>query len=319
MEHSIDPELIDLLEVLPKEPLTAETLSSWRAMNVPLPAMDPSTLGIECSTRYAKGLNGAPDVPLRVYAPPDSSRLHGCVFHIHGGGFVMGDAAEEEPFHRLVCAQLNCVVVCVNYRLAPETRYPGNIEDCYAGLSWLFEHASSLNIDVGRVGVMGESAGGGLATALALKVRDRGEFPLAFQHLLYPMLDDRTCVLTNPHPFTGRLVWTHQSNHFAWSALLGHPPGRDGVSPYAAPARAQRLEGLPPTFIATGALDLFLEEDIDYARQLSRAGVAVELHVYPGTFHGFDLHPTAQVAQAVRSDRLAALTRAVGKLTVTGS
>jgi triacylglycerol lipase len=158
---------------------------------------------------------------------------------------------------------------------------------------------------------MGESAGGGLAAALALLARDRGEYRLAFQHLIYPMIDDRTVVASDPHPYTGEYVWTAESNAFGWASLLGVPPGSDGVSPYAAAARAETLKGLPPTFISTGALDLFLEEDLEYARRLTREGVPVELHVYPGAYHAFNIAAGAGVAQAAQRDSLAALRRAL--------
>ena len=209
-----------------------------------------------------------------------------------------------------MAADLDCVIVSVNYRLAPETIFPGAIEDCYAGLAWTVASADMLGIDAARIGVMGESAGGGLAAALTLLARDRGEHRLAFQHLTYPMIDDRTCVV-DPHPHTGQFIWTPHSNRFGWAALLGHEPGSGDVSPYAAAARADDLSGLPPTFISTGALDLFLEEDIDYACRLMRAGVPTELHVYPGAFHGFDIHPTATVATKARRDRIDALRRAL--------
>ena len=206
------------------------------------------------------------------------------------------------------------MIVSVEYRLAPEVRFPGAIEDCYAALAWLFGRSAELGVEVSRIGVMGESAGGGLAAALALMARDRGEYGLAFQHLIYPMLDDRTCVADTAHPHAGRFVWTPQQNRFGWTSLLGQRPGSPDVSPYAAPARAMDLEGLPPTFISLGALDLFLEEDMEYARRLTRAGVPVEMHIYPGGFHAFDVAPEAQVAQAARRDSAAALTRALRPL-----
>jgi acetyl esterase/lipase len=146
---------------------------------------------------------------------------------------------------------------------------------------------------------------------LALLARDRGEYPLAFQHLIYPMLDDRTCVSADPHPYTGEYIWTPHNNSFGWSALLNAPPGSDGVSTYAAPARALDLSGLPKTFISTGALDLFLEEDIEYARRLMRHGVPVELHVYPGAYHAFDLALDARVAADAKRDSCSALQRAL--------
>jgi triacylglycerol lipase len=142
-------------------------------------------------------------------------------------------------------------------------------------------------------------------------VRDRGEHRLAFQHLIYPMIDDRTCTRPDPHPFTGEFIWPPANNRFGWAALLGHEPGRDGVSPYAAAARADDVSRLPPTFISTAALDLFVEENIEYARRLMRAGVPVELHVYPGAFHAFNLWPMAHVAEAARRDSREALRRAM--------
>jgi triacylglycerol lipase len=157
---------------------------------------------------------------------------------------------------------------------------------------------------------MGESAGGGLAAALALLARDRGELRLAFQALDYPMLDDRTCV-REPHPCTGEYVWTAQNNAFGWAALLGAPPGSDGVSPYAAAARASDLSGLPRTFIATGGLDLFLDENLEYARRLMRAGVSTELHVHAGAWHGFDWFTNAPVAVEARRTLLRFLARAL--------
>src|SRR5262249_17767462 len=155
-------------------------------------------------------------------------------YHIHGGGYVGGGAAQLEIFHRPLAHELGCVIVSVNYRLAPETRFPGAIEDCYAGLAWTIANAKALNIDTSRMGVMGESAGGGLAAALALLVRDRGEHKLAFQHLIYPMIDDRTCVAADPHPYAGEFIWTAHNNRFGWTSLLGHEPGAPNVSAYAA-------------------------------------------------------------------------------------
>jgi triacylglycerol lipase len=234
-----------------------------------------------------------------------------CIFHIHGGGFVAGASALLESFHYPLVQELGCVLVSVDYRLAPETPFPGGVEDCYAALAWVNDNIGMLNIDPQRIGLLGESAGGGLGAALALLVRDRGEYRLAFQHLIYPMLDDRTCVTEDPNPVTGEFIWTPDNNRFGWSSLLGHGPGAGDVSEYAAPARAKDLAGLPPTFISVPTLDLFLEEDIDYAHRLMRAGVPVELHVYPGGFHAFDLHPTARLALQARQDSYAALRRAL--------
>ncbi len=304
--HLVDPDLRPLLEVFPQIDLSSENLVSVRSREMPLPPVDRSTTTLEILT--VPGPPDSPEIRLHVYRPVGATAALPCIYHVHGGGYVMGSAGEVEPLHRPLAAELGCVIVSVDYRLAPETAFPGAIEDCYAGLAWTFGHAAELGVDPERVGVMGESAGGGLAAALALMVRDRGDYVLSFQHLIYPMIDDRTCI-REPHPTAGEFIWHAHNNRFGWSALLGHEPGIDGVSPYAAAARANDLSGLPRTFIATGALDLFVDEDVDYAQRLNRAGVPVELHVYPGGYHGFDIFAAAPVSLQARRDSIDALRR----------
>ncbi len=310
--HLVDPQLLELLDSMPPLALNETTLPLMR--NAPSRfEVDPADVArTTMEVRKVPGPKGAPEVPVTVYRPAGAKGALPCIFHIHGGGYVLGSAASQESAHRPMAAELGCCIVSVDYRLAPETRYPGAVEDCYAALAWLFANAAELKVDPARVGVMGESAGGGLAAALALMVRDRGEFRLAFQHLIYPMIDDRTCTTADPHPYVGEFVWTPQRNHFGWSAILGAEPGAEGVSPYAAAARAEDLSGLPPTYIATGSLDLFLEEDLEYARRLIRAGVPVELHVYPGGFHGFQWAKDTDIARTAARDTLAALAKGLG-------
>jgi acetyl esterase/lipase len=245
-----------------------------------------------------------------VYLPKDAPRPLPALLWIHGGGYVIGSGDHEDPQVKSIVAQVGCAAVSVDYRLAPETPFPGSVEDCYAALAWLHAHAAELGVDVDRIAIGGGSAGGGLAAGLGLLTRDRGKIPLAFQLLIYPMLDDRTVSTSDPHPYTGEFLWTHDANRFGWAALLGQAPGSAGVSPYAAAARVERLAGLPPTYICVGALDLFLEEDLEYARRLMREGVPTELHVYPGAYHGFNLIPDAQVTLAFTRDFLDALRRA---------
>ncbi len=309
--HLVDPQLLPLLELVPPMKLSAETLPAMRSrprMFQPKPAdIERTTLEI----RHIPGPAGAPEVEVLVYAPSPVTGPRAGILHIHGGGYVAGDARDLEPVHREIAAELNCTIVSVNYRLAPETPFPGPIEDCYAALGWLFASAGDLGVDTARIGVMGESAGGGLAAALALLARDRGEYALAFQHLIYPMIDDRTCVSAEPSPYAGEFVWTPTSNHFGWTSLLGHAPGGADVSPYAAAARAADLTGLPPTYLASGALDLFLEENLAYAQRLIRAGVPTELHVYPGAFHAFQWASHTDVAKAAARDSHEALARAL--------
>ncbi|HMO55943.1 MAG TPA: alpha/beta hydrolase, partial [Roseiflexaceae bacterium] len=230
---------------------------------------------------------------------------------IHGGGYVIGNAEMDDLTVKAMVTELGCAAVSVDYRLAPDTPHPGPVEDCYAALKWLHTNAGELGVDPGRLAIGGASAGGGLAAALGLLTRDRGEVQLVFQLLIYPMLDDRTVTTSDPHPYTGEFLWTHDANRFGWTALLGQEPGSPGVSPYAAAARAEDLANLPATFISVGALDLFLEEDLEYARRLMRAGVPTELHVYPGAYHGFNMAAEARTSQAYTRDIMNALRRAL--------
>jgi triacylglycerol lipase len=249
-------------------------------------------------------------VPVRIYTPAGGTAARPAILHIHGGGYVLGSVATNHASNMLLAADVGAVVVSVDYRLAPETPAPGSVEDCYAALCWLHEQAGALGVDPARVAVRGESAGGGLAAALCLLARDRGGPAIAHQNLIYPMLDDRTCITRQPDHL-GAFVWTPQANAFGWRSLLGQNPGAADVSPYAAPARANDLSGLPPSFIAVGALDLFLVEDMDYARRLIEAGVATELHVYPGAYHGFDVLPDAPASVRMKQDAAAALRSAL--------
>lgn len=311
--HLVDPELTAALEVLPPINLSAESLEATREMMKafapPKETYERSDVVVEKAT--APGLNGAPDVPLIVYRPKAAKGPLPAILFVHGGGYVMGTAETGAPACTEAAAELPCVVVSVEYRLAPETPAPGPVEDCYAGLIWLAKNAKSLGVDAGRIAIWGESAGGGLAAGLALMARDRGEVTPKLQMLIYPMLDDRTVTGGPRNPHVGEFIWTNDANAFGWRALLGGEPGAAGHHHYAAPARAPELSGLPPTFIAVGALDLFLHEDLEYAGRLLAAGVPVELHVIPGAYHAFEaLAPQSQAAQTYFRLRREALARA---------
>ncbi len=315
-EHLVDPELKPTLEFFPPMEPTRDGLLELRNMFSQLLAATPKPVDSAISMNVVSIPGPGDSSPLRVlcYRPAKVEQPLPVILHIHGGGYVMGSAEMSDLANRRLVLDVNCAVFSVDYRLAPETPHPGPVEDCYAALKWLHENASALQVDRTRIAVKGESAGGGLAAALALLTRDRGEVRLACQHLIYPMIDDRTGAddATDAHRFVGEYVWTARHNRFGWECLLGTKPGVTGISPYAAAARAEDLSGLPPSFIAVGALDLFLEEDIDYARRLTRAGVPTELHVYPGAFHGFDAAPQiARTAIAAARDSRDALRRAL--------
>jgi triacylglycerol lipase len=196
----VDPELLPLLEAFPPLVLSQETLGDIRSRPMMFPVNDADLVRSEMTVRSVPGPEGAPDVQVAIYRPREAMDALPCIFHIHGGGYVLGSASAQEAAHRPMAVELGCVIVSVDYRLAPETQFPGNVEDCYAALHWVFANAVELGVDPAHIGVMGESAGGGLAASLALLARDRGEVALAFQHLIYPMIDDRTCVAADPHP-----------------------------------------------------------------------------------------------------------------------
>lgn len=313
--HLIDPELTAVLDVFPVFNFTRESLPEIRAgmeqMMAQMGAAAPEFPDIEVSRRSVPGPAGAPDVPVLIYLPRNAPRPLSAMFWVHGGGYIIGSAEMDDLNVKAMVAEVGCAAVSVDYRLAPETPHPGPVEDCYAALRWLHANAGELGVDADRIAIGGASAGGGLAAGLGLLTRDRGEVPLVFQLLIYPMIDDRTVTTSDPHPYTGEFLWTHASNRFGWAALLGQEPGSEGVSPYAAAARAEDVAGLPATFISVGALDLFLEEDMEYARRLLRAGVPTELHVYPGAYHGFNLAPEARATQAYTRDMMNALRRAL--------
>lgn len=257
---------------------------------------------------------GEPEVGIYVInARPGARRP--AIVHMHGGGFVTGRAKESVPGLQALCAELGIMAVTVDYRLAPETTCRGSMEDTYAALRWLHGNARSLGGDPDRIAVMGESAGGGHAALLAITARDRREVPVAFQCLTYPMLDDRTAIMRAVPAHVGRIIWTKQDNFFGWRSFLGREPGSASASEEGVPARTRSLAGLPPAFIGVGALDLFHDEDVDYARRLNDAAVPTELIVVPGAFHVFDLVglaiPGARIAPWFDGARKDALRRAL--------
>lgn len=239
----------------------------------------------EVSVRLVPGPQGAPDIELLICLPVGATAPVPAIYHSHGGGLVLGDNRTGIKEMIELAAPHQAAVVSVEYRLAPETRHPGPVEDCYAGLAWTAEHAEELGIDPARIIVGGESAGGGLSAAVALLARDQGGPELAGQMLMSPMLDDRNDTPSARQAEKG--PWSRASNEFAWTALLGDQRGGPGVSPYAAPARAADLSGLPPAYIDVGSSETFRDEAVAYASRIWQAGGTAELHVWPGGFHLF--------------------------------
>ena len=249
--------------------------------------------------------------PVTAYVINAGAGHRPAILHTHGGGFVLGSAKSEIPAKQAMARDLGCVIVTVDYSLAPEATYKLSVAQNYAALRWLYHHASELGVDPRRIAVMGESAGGGHAALLAIAARDRGEVPLAFQCLVYPMLDDRTGSSRIPPKPIGELSWDAPSNRFGWQSFLGQAPGGTTVPVEAVPARTRSLAGLPPAFIGVGSIDLFVDEDMAYAKRLIDASIATDLHVVPGAFHGFDgAAPDSSVAQQFTSAKMNALRRA---------
>jgi len=295
----VDPELRPAAQAMLAQkfpPLTRAGLPAMRASWVAPPTLPPPAPAVELRT--VPGLAGDPAVAVQLIgAAPGASPLRPAILHIHGGGMISGRAQNMTAFCQTLAADLGCVVVNVDYRLSPETPFPGPVNDAYAALVWLFRNAATLGVDPARIAVMGESAGGGLAALVAIAARDRGEVPLCYQALLYPMLDDRTGTVPM-QPAVRPIGWSAEANVFGWSCFLGVPAGSDRVPRQAVPARAADLAGLAPCFIGVGAIDLFAQEDIDYARRLIVADVPVQLHVTPGAYHAFDfVVPQARVSR----------------------
>lgn len=313
---SIDPELRPFLEAtlgaLPGfEPEgLGELRAGLRALRDATPPARPDAVRVEDVS--VPGPSGDPDVTMRIYRPAVAPTPVPALFWMHGGGMMIGSMDMDDALLVGVVEQFGFAIVSVEYRLAPEHPHPAPIEDCYAGLVWIQAHAPEYGIDSERIAVGGPSAGGGLAAGTALLARDRGGPRLVFQLLLEPMLDDRSATYSSTQ-YDGTTVWDRADNAHGWRSLLGNQAGGEGVSPYAAPARAEELAGLPPALVDVGEVETFRDECIDYARRLLDAGVPTELHVYPGAFHGFDLiAPDSRVARLAWSLRWAALTRAFG-------
>jgi acetyl esterase/lipase len=304
MTYRFDPELAPWIPMLPtldiSDPVAARAALAEAALQAPV--YEPSQpLTIE--NRTIPGPDGAPEVPIRIYAPERRGPLPGFLF-IHGGGFVIGDMDGEDARAQEIAADTDAVVVSVGYRLAPEHPFPAGLHDCFAALTWLAKNTAELGVDQQRIGVGGRSAGAGLGAAVALLARDRGGPALCMQYLGTPELDDR---LDSPSMtrFTDTPIWNRPNAVLSWQYYLS---GRE-PTPYAAPSRAEDLRGLPATYVDVCEFDPLRDEGLAYAQRLTQAGVPVELHLYPGTFHGSSLITEAAVSKRMAVDGLGGIRR----------
>lgn len=311
VDFSIDAQIAEALSpLLSATAVTRPPAGDWqsrraiieRALDCAAPALVPVN-GIRVDQLTTTATDGTP-LPLTLYRRADTSPPGSAALFLHGGGMIMGWHRSYDMLAKTYVASSGVPLLSVHYRVAPEYPYPTPVEDCYTALLWLAEHATDLGIDSTRIAVMGGSAGGGLAACVTLLARDRGGPPLAQQLLFSPMLDDRTATIMDPrpHPF---LTWDYHDNITGWHAFLGDMVGSDDVLPYAAPARADDLSGLPPAYIDVGGLDIFWEEDLTYARRLRAAGVPTEFHLHVGAPHGFEMFaPHTDVARRATDDRM---------------
>jgi acetyl esterase len=311
MPYAFDPELSAALMMFPDVVVTdlAEARAQATRMIAEMSVPDPT--GVQVEERQVPGGDGDPDLTLRIYRP-EQVAARGVVYNVHGGGFILGDLEIDHVRNLEIAREAGVVVVSVDYRLSPETPHPGPIEDVYAGLVWTAKHADELGIDPQQIVIHGVSAGGGLCAGLALLARDRGGPDIAFQFLGVPELDDRlnTASMT---AFTDTPLWNRPNAVMSWDCYLGPGvPGSADVSPYAAPARASDLTGLPPAYISVMHFDPLRDEGIAYAVTLLAAGVSTELHLFPGTFHGSAMVAQAEISQRERTEEIAVLRKALG-------
>jgi len=304
--HLVDKELFPIVSSIPLLDASIENLPTLRAYPMFTPI---DHTGVAITTLNLPPRDGAPSVTVKIFSPAGNTAVVPGYLTIHGGGYYLGTADMDRNFAIHIVRDCGVVVVSADYRLAPECNKMDLVEDCYTAFLWMHEHGHEYQIDKERLGFGGQSAGGGLAAALALLARDRKVIRPVFQLLEYPMLDDRTC--TKPPGNQGEFICKPEHIRFGWSCLLGDIPiGAPDTSPYIVPARATDLSGLPPTFIFVGSLDLFLDESIEHARKLLANGVSTELIVYPGLVHGGNvLAPDIQLSKRILRNSLDAIRR----------
>lgn len=308
-KHLVDPELAWALEGINTPTLTLESLPANRVALTKFLSSAPPAPGITVEEHRLPRPDGSA-LRVLVYLPTVSPT--GGLLFFHGGGMVRGTADQYSAQSRYFAHRLGCVVVVVDYRLAPEDPYPAGLDDGYLALQWLHEKADEWQLPRARIAVAGESGGGCIAAALALYARDHNGPAISAQFLQNPMLDDRTGTPAEPNPLpnVGEFLWTAANNRFAWGAVLGREPGGPDTPGYAAPGRVENLADMPPGYLFVGELDLFLDENLRFAQNLLRHGVSTELHLYAGAYHGFmSFAPDANLTQRAQEDFRGAMER----------
>jgi acetyl esterase/lipase len=312
---SVEPELLPAFLALPSidspaaDPAAAREMT--RALVEELRGTNTGDPSVVREDALVASRESERHIRIRLYRPSENSAELPVLVFVHGGGFVVGDLDTADDQCERLARVGQLLVASVDYRLAPEHPFPAAVFDCYDVLLWLADSARALNIDRARIAIMGESAGGAISAGTALLARDEGHVSLAHQSLIWACLDDRH-ETTSCLELSDRRVWNREVSISCWRAYLGSAGAH--VSQYAAPARAEALAGLPPTYISVGQLDIVRDENVEYARRLMASGVRTELHVYPGGFHGFEVFaPEARISCAARADRDNALNRALNQ------
>ena len=306
----VDAEYLPVIKLVPPIDLSdiVAARAALQAVFAMFAAADPRP-DVARSDHAIPNAPGAPDARIRLFRPRNATGILPGLVWIQGGGYVLTSANPDDQGCERMAHDLQCVVASVMWRRAPEHPFPAAHDDCFATVQWMSANAGTLGVDADRIAVGGASSGGGAAAAVALRARDEG-LHLCHQLLVYPMLDDRN-VTRSSHLVTDPELWNRSNNILAWQAYGGDRYGSDDVSPYAAPTRAQDVTGLAPATILTGELDLFVDENIEYAQRLLAADVPVEFHLYPAVHHGFDVHnPQGRQAMRMLADRDEALRRA---------
>lgn len=314
----VDSELALALDGFPPGDLWTDLDKSRQLiaqMRAQLVAQLPPVEGVSSADYRIPPAQG-PEIRVRVYRPAGQADNLPAMLWIHGGGYCLGSLQQDDYLVRNLCKAVGCILVSVEYRLAPEHPFPAPLDDCYQALKWLSDNTGDLGIDASRLSIGGISAGAGLAAGTALLARDRAEVDLIFQFLLCPMIDDRS-ITDSSFTITDSRVWNRHSNLMGWRYYLGRDRDSEqqqyqNVSEYAAATRAQNLAKLPPAYIAVGSVDAFVDENRDYAERLSAAGVATQFEIFPGGFHAFEFTvPDAEISRRARAAHYNAVKQAL--------